>query len=166
MDNQISKTLYNTYLCIGREMRGNVFSADEKLKALTKELKKYVLDVTNVHNKGKRIYDPVIACQAFPFYGNSLAWNKNQWLASAAVVYNYFKAEILVREIQKYEKIFNEEIILKGKRQELLDYLYKNITLGGEMSYELAPGINANFLDVPIIVLDDKLRRFKELYEE
>ena len=95
-----------------------------------------------------------------------MAWNKNQWLASAAIVYNYFKAEIIVREIQKYEKIFNEEIIVQGERQKLLDYLYKSISTGGEMSYELAPGINANFLDVPVPVLDDKLKRFKELYEE
>ena len=165
MEMQLSKNLYNTYLCIGREMRGNAFSADEKLKALTKELKKYVLDVTNVHNKGGRIYDPVIACQAFNFYGHALAWNKNQWQQSAEIVYNYFKAEILVREIQKYEKIYNETIIVEGQRQELLEYLYKSISIGEEMRYELAPGINANFLDVPTSVLDDKLERFKELYE-
>ena len=162
---QLSKKLYNTYLCIGREMRGNTFSADEKLKALTKELKKYVLDVTNVHNKGGHIYDPVIACQAFNFYGHALAWNKKQWQQSAEIVYNYFKAEILVREIQKYEKIYNETIIVEGQRQELLEYLYKSISVGEEMRYELAPGINVNFLDVPTSVLDDKLKKFKELYE-
>lgn len=67
---QLSKNLYNTCLCIGREMRGNAFSADEKLKALTKELRKYVLDVTNVHNKGGRIYNPIIACQQFRFQIN------------------------------------------------------------------------------------------------
>ena len=165
MEKEIGKKLYNTFLCIGREMRGNAFSADEKLKALTKELKRYVLDVTNVHNKGGRIYDPVIACQAFNFYGHALAWNKNQWLSSAEIVYNYFKAEILVREIQKYEGIYKEEIIVEGKRQELLEYLYKAISIGEEMNYESAPGINANFVYVPTSVLDDKLKRFKELYE-
>ena len=117
----------------------------------------------NSQNKGGKIYDPVIACQAFHFYGHQLAWNKNQWESSAGIVYRYFKAKVIIDTIKKYEAMMNEEIV--SNYLALLTYIYECLTGDTSINFDAAPGLTPNFVYVPIETLEEKLEKFKELYE-
>ena len=105
----------------------------------------------------------LFACDVAPFRGHFLSWKKEEWRRSAAIVYNYFKAETLIKCIREYEKRLDKTII--HDYNGMLEYFYAALSNNEEIDYWKAPGIDAAFELIPQKTLDDKLRRFKELYE-
>lgn len=164
MENTISKKLHFTYHIIACAMRGNPYKADDKTKALAKEVKKYLLEVLNSQNKGGKIYDPVFACQAFHFFNHQLAWNSRQWERSAEIVYRYFKAKVLIEKIKGYQKMF-KDVEMVDNYLDLLNYLYECICGGEPINYSAAPGLTPDFALIPTDILDETLQKFKDMYE-
>ena len=163
LERSISPKPEKTYYCIMCEMNGFSYKADDSLKALAKEIKKYVLEVLNSQVKTGKLNDPIFACSIKTFFGHHLAWNKASWKTSAAVVYNYFKSKTLISSIKEYEKIFNKEIV--HNYFELLEFFYQSLSAGKEIEYWRAPGIGSAFSYVPEETLNNKLKQFKDLYE-
>lgn len=163
MEKSISKKLHFTYHIIACEMRGNFYNADDKTKALAKATKEYLLEVLNSQNKGGRLFDPIIASQAFHFYNHQLAWGVGRWERSAEVVYKYFKAKTLIKKIKEYDKVAGKPIV--NDYEKLLEYLYECLGGRDEINYQAAPGISKDFIYVPIEILNGILERFKKLYE-
>lgn len=155
--------LYFTCKCIMCEISGYPYEAPNSHKALASECKKYLLDVLNPQTKNGNIYDLIFACSNLSFHGNHLAWNKNSWIRSALIVYNYFKAKTLIQVICQYNNVFNDQLVFDY--DSLLKFLYKSISDGGEIDYGNAPGVKSSFSYVPTSTLDDRLEKFKKLYE-
>ncbi len=153
-----------TYHIIACAMRGNPLNADDKTTKLAIETRKFLLDVLNLQNKGKKIHDAVVASQAFRFYGHQLAWNAKQWEDSAKIVYRYFKAKVLIDKIKNYQKKF-KDIEMVSNYLELLNYLYECICGGGPINYNAAPGLTTDFCLMPTDILDETLAKFEKLYE-
>ena len=164
MDSVITKRLHFTYHIIACTVRGNPYTADDKTKALAKAIRKYLLDVLNLQNKGQWLSDPVYASQAFHFFNHQLAWNARQWEKSAEIVYRYFKAKVLIEKIKDYQKMF-KDVEMVSNYLELLNYLYESICGGEPINYSGAPGLTPDFALMPTDILDETLQKFKELYE-
>ena len=164
MENENSKKLHFTYHIIACAIRSNPYIADDKTKALAKEIRKYLLDVLNAQNKGQWLGDPVYASQAFQFFNHQLGWNSKQWERSAEIVYTYFKAKVLIEKIKEYQKIFRD-VEMVDNYLELLNYLYDCMRRGESINYSCAPGLTADFHLMPTEILDEELEKFKKLYE-
>ena len=154
-----------TFYCILCEMSGYSYDGTRAEKSLAKALRKYFLDEMNSHTKNGRgnYYKPLFASDKAPFHGHFLSWKKEEWRRSAAIVYNYFKAETLIKCIRENEKRLEKTII--HDYNGMLEYFYKALSSDEEIDYWKAPGIDAAFELMDQKELDDKLRRFKELYE-
>lgn len=155
--------LYFTCKCIMCEISGYPYEAPKSHKALAEECKKYLLDVLNSQTKNRNIYDLIFACSNLSFNGYHLAWNKDAWIKSSLIVYNYFKAKTLIQIVYDYNKIFNEQIVFNYN--ELLDFFFKSLFEGTEINYSHPPGVKSSFSYIPTIKFEEKLVRFKELYE-
>ena len=157
--------LYRTHLCILCEMGNYPYKGTEIEKSLAKDVKKFLLDEMNSHTKAGagKFYDPIFACSKMPFHGHYLSWHKGTWKRSAEVVYNYYKAEELIKCIRKYEGIVSKTII--HDYSGLLEYFYNAISKNEEIDFWKGPGIDAAFECVPEETLNNRLRQFKELYE-
>jgi len=158
-----SQKLHFTYHIIACFMRGNPCKADANTKALAKATRDYLLDVLNKQNKGGTIYDPVIASQAFNFFGHALAWNANRWERSADIVYKYFKAKTIIEKIKEYDKVAGKSIV--DDYLALLNFLFCSLEREEEINYDAAPGINENLLFVPTCILKKVEQKFKLLFE-
>ena len=152
-----------TYYCILCEMSGFEYEASNALKSLAKECKKFLLDDINAQVHEGKINDPIFGCSIKTFHGHSLAWNKLKWKKSAEIIYQYFKAAALIRTIKEYESIFNSKIVYDYMA--LMEFLYESFSNNEEIVWALAPSLGKDFCLVPEKVLEDKLNRFKELYE-
>lgn len=145
------------------EINHHDYNANNAVKALAKETKKYLLDVLNFENKGQYLHDPVFASYDFTFHGHHLSWNARAWEKSAFILYCYFEAKTLISKIKEYELMFRCTIV--DDYNALLKYLYQCISTDEEINYSKANGLNTNFELVPIKVLEEKTKRFEELYE-
>ena len=144
-------------------MRDNPHKADDKIKALAKAVKEYLLEVLNSQNKGGWIYNPIIASQAFHFYNHQLSWGAGRWEKSSEIVYRYFKAKTLIEKIKEYDKVAGSQIV--SDYRVLLDYFYECFGSDERIDYNSAPGLTENFVYVPTVLLDEILIKFKNLYE-
>ena len=144
-------------------MSGFAYEASSPLKTLAKECKKFLLNDLNAQVQDGQINDPIFGCSIKGFHGHHLAWNKAQWEDSAEVVYQYFKAASLIRTIKEYEQVFGKTIVYDYNA--LLEFVYESLSKGEEIVWSRAPSLGKDFYFVPEKVLEDKLNRFKELYE-
>ena len=158
-----SSKLYFTCKCIMCEISGYPYEAPKSHKLLAQECKKFLAEVLAAQTKNRKVYDLIFACNNLGFYGHRLAWNKNEWIKSSLIVYNYFKAKTIADKIQSYERIFNNKIVYNYN--ELLEYFYKVFNRGESINYLIAPGLGSNFSLVPIQTLEEKEIKFKNLYE-
>ena len=149
------------YEYIRLEMIGHNYNASPSLKALCKNVKKYLFDVFNHNVKTNKFYDIVFASSVATFYGHHLAWNKNEGIRSARTVYGYFKAQTIIGKIRDYEEMFKKENQIVTDYMALLEYLFKEIDAGKEVDYQHAPGLSADFALVPEEVLSEILDNFK-----
>ena len=159
----VKKTMIEPRLfeMIRQEMLGNKYEAMPSKRALCKSLKKYLLDVFNHNIKTNKFYDVVFASTVATFYGQHLAWNKNEGIRSAKIVYGYFKAQTVISKILDYEAIFKKESQIVTDYMALLSYLYKEIDAEKDIDYQHAPGLSADFSLVPEQVLIEILNNFK-----
>lgn len=162
VQNTIKKPNKTTiYEYIRLEMIGHNYNASPSLKALCKNVKKYLFDVFNNNVKTNKFYDIVFASSVVTFYGHHLAWNKNEGIRSARTVYGYFKAQTIIGKIRDYEEMFKKENQIVTDYMALLEYLFKEIDAGKEVDYQHAPGLSADFALVPEEVLSEILDNFK-----
>ncbi len=163
MEKLISNDFRKTLVCMMHEINGHDYNANSAVKALAKETKHYLLDVLNFENKGKYLHDPIFASFNFSFHGHHLSWNSRTWLKSALVLYYYFEAKTLISAIKEYEQIFRCPIV--DDYNALLESIYQYLHNGKEINFYKVKGLNANFDLVPLEVLENKVKRFEELYE-
>ena len=83
---------FKIYSCIRNEMLGNKYFATPSEKALCRNIKEFLIDTLNFQSTGN-LNDPVFACSILTFYDHKLAWNKDDGIKSAKIVYNFFKAK-------------------------------------------------------------------------
>ena len=155
--------LYFTCKCIMSEICGYPYEAKSSYRALALECKKFLLSTLTSQTKSKKIYDIIFACPNLSFYGEHLSWNKNAWLESSLIVYRYFESNVLIKIIREYEKTFNEEIIFDYDT--LIKYFYKNLSNTGEIDFGKISGVKSNISYIPATVFEERIKRFKELYE-
>ncbi len=158
-----NEKINKTYYCILCEMSGFDYEATNSFKALARECKKLLLDNINAQVDKGKINDPIFGCSIKSFHGHPLAWNKAKWRKSAKIVYQYFKASTLIKEIKSYEDIFGRKIVYDYNA--LLEYLYACFSNNEEIEWSRAPSLGKDFCLVPESVLIDKIDKFKELYE-
>ena len=155
--------LYQTCKCIMDEISNHPYKSSNAHKALAKGCKKFLEHSLFRQKETEKNPNLIFWCSKITFYGHHLAWNKDEWLKSALIVYNYFKAKTIVDTIKSYEAIYKEEIV--HNYNEVLEYFYDSLSKNEIIQYESIPGLTSSFTYIPISKLESKLNKFKELYE-
>ena len=92
----------------------------------------------------------------YVYHGRGFSF-KYPTLSDAEFCFKYFIAAKLLEVIQKYERMFNEQIIIDHK--ELLDSYYELIN-NNDDGFTFARGINSNMSNVPYSVLEEELNKY------
>ena len=159
MSEKFNRTQY-LILC---EVSSFPYKATTDERAFAKECKKYLLAVLNAQVEDGEIKDPIFGCSIKSFYGHHLSWNKAKWRESASIVYNYYKASKIIEVIRNYESVFKKTIIFDSLS--LLKYLADCFLNNKEINWSLAPALGQDFIFVPEVTLEDKIKEFEEMYE-
>lgn len=92
----------------------------------------------------------------YVYHGRGFSF-KYPTISDAEFCFKYFIAAKLLEVIQKYERMFNEQIIVDYK--ELLDSYYELIN-NNDDGFTSVRGINSNINSVPYSVLEEELRKY------
>ncbi len=155
--------LYETCKCIMHEVSNHPYNAANELKSFARDCKKFLESALFKHKATQKNANLIFWCSKIMFYGHHLAWNKDEWLKSALIVYNYYKAKEITDKIKSYEKIFNVEIVHDFNL--VMDYFYNKFSKDEEIEYEEIQGLTSMFTLVPLSTLNEKMNSYKWLYE-